>query len=421
MKTSNILSLNHIKNSAFLLADKGIKLFSSFIFGVLLARTINPESFAQLVLIQSVGVIFGILINFGLDSLLIKQLLEKKIPLDRIFSSIVYFKIILSFTIYSIIIIAQLIFFGSQSISLTCVVLLSLLLSSFNIYELLLQSHAMFKEILFSTFIGTVFSTILKILFFYFSGSLIYYVLILFFEQTTFILLQIFFTNKKINSSLNFKSINVNYLYQVLKLSFPLMFVALIYGLISRIDNFILTIFFDSSVVSANAVAYRMYEVNIIIPVVIMSVAYPKMILTFPNKIEFEKLTRKIIFILLVTSTMTFIFYQFFTDIILRFLFGNKFPLASELLRVQSYSIPFVYLIEFSGYWYVLNNINKLTLLKVFSGLLIGLIFNLCFVRILGPKVVSYSFLCMNLYMALFFDLFFNKTRKLLRSKLLLT
>jgi len=95
------------------------------------------------------------------------------------------------------------------------------------------------------------------------------------------------------------------------------------------------------------------------------------------------------------------------------FLYGDKYNLTSSVLIIHIWASVFVFLGVASSKWFIIENLQKFTLYRVFTGLLVNIILNLSLIPMFGVNGAAMATLISQAIASVLFNSFSNKTRTL--------
>ncbi|EGR3360811.1 hypothetical protein DMJ17_22820, partial [Vibrio parahaemolyticus] len=92
-KITSIISNKYFTSSLWLLAEKLVRMILNLLIGVWIARYLGPSDFGTLSYVQSIVVIFTTLASLGLDSIVVKKLVERERKESDILGSAFFLKL----------------------------------------------------------------------------------------------------------------------------------------------------------------------------------------------------------------------------------------------------------------------------------------------------------------------------------------
>lgn len=413
---TDIIKNKYTVSTFWVLLDNLLKLFVSFLIGILIVRHLGPEKYGVYSYSLSIISFLSIISTLGIDEIIIKEFVEKNYSLRNILGTGLFLK--LAGYIISLIILFCLSFTSIENEVFYFILILSfsILFKSTNVIKLFFQSTLQNKLNTYSSVISIFFSSIFKLLWIYLNLPLVYLLLIIVFESFLLFFSSLYFFKKhqKLSIQLNLKLIS-----STLKKAFPLLLSGISVMIYLRIDQIMLKEYLDFSSVGQYSASIRITEIFYIIPLSIVNVIYPIIIKTNKrNKSEVEKKFLKYFSIQNLIAVAIVITIIIFSDLIVNLAFGNAYKMTPKILKIHVFSILFVSLGVTSEKWYLIKNFNKYLFYRTIIGAIINIIINALFIPIYGIYGAAYSTLISQASAALFFDLTHKETRPLFILKL---
>ena len=431
MKMYKILGKNFNKegfvkysnNTIWLFIDRIVRLSIGLFVSVWVTRYLGPNDFGLLSFSQSFVGIFTVFASFGLDRILVKHLIEKKIDSSDLLFTAFTLKLIAGFISVILCFFSVAFFFKSEDSSLLIsIISISTIFQAFNVVDSFFQSRTLSKYVVFSNIMSFIICSILKLLFVYFDFPLIYFALVSIVE--TFLLalgyLYFFYTNK-LQGKYNFK---IDIAKTLLGESWPLILSGGVLMIQARIDQVMLKEMTNNLEVGYYSTALRLIEVFGFITVILsnsLSPAIYKAKLISKNLYETRLLNYyRLNFILFLVIAIPI---YFFSELIIEVLFGKEFIPAGILLALMSIRLFFTNIGTARGAFIVTEKLFKFSLLAM----AIGTIVNICTNYILIPINGAYGSIIATIISftvtTFLLDLFIKKGREnlLIMSKAILT
>jgi len=431
MKMYKILGKNFNKegfvkysnNTIWLFIDRIVRLSIGLFVSVWVTRYLGPNDFGLLSFSQSFVGIFAVFASLGLDRILVKHLIEKKIDSSDLLFTAFTLKLIAGFISVILCFFSVAFFFKSEDSSLLIsIISISTIFQAFNVVDSFFQSRTLSKYVVFSNIMSFIICSILKLLFVYFDFPLIYFALVSIVE--TFLLalgyLYFFYTNK-LQGKYNFK---IDIAKTLLGESWPLILSGGVLMIQARIDQVMLKEMTNNLEVGYYSTALRLIEVFGFITVILsnsLSPAIYKAKLISKNLYETRLLNYyRLNFILFLVIAIPI---YFFSELIIEVLFGKEFIPAGILLALMSIRLFFTNIGTARGAFIVTEKLFKFSLLAM----AIGTIVNICTNYILIPINGAYGSIIATIISftvtTFLLDLFIKKGREnlLIMSKAILT
>lgn len=402
-------------NISWLLAQNAVKLIFGLTVSLYLAKYLGPEDFGVYSFGISVLSILLLFTNLGIDPILIRELVNKKINSLILMGS--SFALTLSGGVLGFLIMGLLgYYYGFSSKIGIVIVLMSpiLLLKSLNIINSYFQSSKENKYPALSNIISIIIGSSLILISIKLNFELEYFALIYSFECILLIASLIYFYTS--NNVLRKWEVSKKTSLNILKESWPLIIAGAASIINTRIDQVYIGSMLPPSVLGNYSAAAKVSEFWLILPTVLSTVFYP--ILIDLRAANFNKYKRFLFLLIISCFTFGILFstvMTYFSQDIILMLFGEKYDLAGEYLTLYIWStLPYFTLFILSSVTYIENLIKKNLII---SGVSIfgNIILNYFFIQFYGATGAIYATLIVVLisYSILAYHIF--KYTKLLR------
>ena len=402
-------------NISWLLAQNAVKLIFGLTVSLYLAKYLGPEDFGVYSFGISVLSIVLLFTNLGIDPILIRELVNKKINSLILMGS--SFALTLSGGVLGFLIMGLLGFYYGFSSKIGIVIVLMspiLLLKSFNIINSYFQSSKENKYPALSNIISIIIGSSLILISIKLNFELEYFALIYSFECILLIASLIYFYTS--NNVLRKWEVSKKTSLNILKESWPLIIAGAASIINTRIDHVYIGSMLSSSVLGNYSAAAKVSEFWLILPTVLSTVFYP--ILIDLRAANFNKYKRFLFFLIISCFTFGIMFstiITYFSQDIILVLFGEKYDLAGEYLTLYIWStLPYFTLFILSSVIYIENLIKKNLII---SGVSIfgNIILNYFFIQFYGATGAIYATLIVVLISYSILVYHISKYTKLLR------
>jgi O-antigen/teichoic acid export membrane protein len=249
-------------------------------------------------------------------------------------------------------------------------------------------------------------------------ADLIYFAYALLFDMT---LLSILFSFIYIKEELSFFKwkFNKNIAKKYLKVSLPLLLVAVSAFIYTRTDQIMLKYMLGDEAVGNYAAAIRVSELFYFIPGIIVSSLFPKLIEYKKNDNQkymllLEKMYRLTIWIAIPIALGLFIF----SDLIIDILYGVQYKTASEILSILSWSIIFASISAVFVKMLYIENYEKKYMYKNLLGVVSNIMLNYILIKKIGVNGAAISTVVTLFVINYIYDLFDNDLRKFYYQKI---
>jgi O-antigen/teichoic acid export membrane protein len=399
-------------NTSWLFSEQLLRIFSSLLVGVWVARYLGPIQFGIFSYALAFTAIFAGIAKLGLDSILVRELLNQPEKQEFYLGTAFWLKMIGAFLVIGIV--AAILPFTGNDVSTNLFILIisaGLLFQSFEVVEFYLQSQVLGKVVSICKVIQVAFSSVIKIYLLISEAELIHFVLITFFD-TLSLAFSYFIAYKIMRAPSFYKHFDLKIAKKLIKDSWPLMFSALVVMIYMRIDQIMIKKILGEYEVGIFSAAVRLSEVFNFIPILIVSSFFPAILNAKKQSEELYKKRMQSLYTLMVCIAISIALpMTFLADWLIVFLFGDSYLEAGKVLVIHIWGSIFVFLGVASGNWFITENQQMLSFWRTFAGMLINVLFNFLLIPKYGLIGAAISTLIGQFVAAYLFDLFHIKTR----------
>lgn len=420
-KITQILTLNTSRNALWLLIDKIIRLGIGLFVGVLVARYLGPVLFGKWNYAIAFISLVSALATLGLDQIVVKHLLDKSEEEHVLLGTAFYLRLIGSFT-STLIVIGYFLFFKNDTLLLFVAVLTAanLWFQTFDVIDLRNQSLLQSRKTVVVKNSAFVLISILRLFFVYFEYSLLSFVILALIECILGALGLILYYG--INNLKKWE-FNIDYCRVLLRQAWPLILSGIVIMMYMRLDQIMIGEIIGDKGVGLYSVSTRFTELWYFIPSIFATSFFPKLVEKFNiDKKNYYDVCLKLLKLLFVISFSIAVFFTFFSNFIISFLYGKEYIMSVFALQISIWTGIFVFWGVAAGNMLVIENLNKHNLIKSVQGLLLNVILNLVLIPKYGINGAAIATLISQFYASYFYYAFFKKTRHifLLQTKSIL-
>lgn len=408
------------KNIFYIAFEKIIKLFLGVFVSGVLARYLGVNEFGELNYILSILLIIVVLSTLGMNRIVVRETTnsssEKEINI--LISSVFYTRIFFTVLLY-LLSISLIYIYDKENIKIYIIVLSSLLLTPFDVYEFYKQGVNEFKIISLSRTVSFIISTVIRLIFVFYSKSLYYFALCIFLEYLFSSLFFLYLYNKdKIFHGLNAKYFSFEKAKELIRESWPEIIAGFGAILFMKVDLIMLYWMKGDGEVGIYTAASRLSEAWYFIPIAIVSASFPKLL-------ELKKIDRLkyIEFLTFITSLLFYIgicasiFINLFGSFAVELIYGDNFSRSADVLIIHTWAGIFLCLGISSGSWLVAEKKLKLNLYRNIFGLIINIIGNFLLIGSFGAKGAAIAMILGMFSSYFLFDYFTKELKEIAKIK----
>ena len=400
-------------NTSWMISERLVRIVVAFLVGVYVARYLGPERFGLISYALSFIALFSAVATLGLDQIVIRKLVENEETKTKILGTAFTLKIAGSLALLSVIFISvQLISTDNYTKFLITILALGIFFQSFNVIDFYFESLVIAKFSSWAKFGAMFASSMLKLWLIHIHASLLWFAWAFVFENAILaVLLVIFYTTKK--SKIHWWRFEKKLAFKFLHDSWPLIISSLAIMVYMRIDQVMIKAILDNKSVGNYAVAVKLSEAFYFIPLAISSSLFPAIIkLKQENNRLYLAGLQKLYDLMTWLGISIALPTTIFADHIVRFLFGQNYLPAADVLKIHIWACVFVFLGIACGKWFIAENLQKYSLYRTLSGAILNIILNLVLIPIFGIRGAAFSTVVSYFSAAYLSMAFFKHSRK---------
>jgi O-antigen/teichoic acid export membrane protein len=412
--------MRYFKNTSWLMGEKILRMIVGLFVGIWVARYLGPEQFGLLSYAQAFVALFTVIASFGLDGILVRELVKDSTKRDALMGTVFRLKLVgalltLSFLAVAVNLMGQ----DEQTSLLMFAIASATVFQSFNVIDFYFQANVLSRYVVFANVISLLFSSILKIALILNNAPLLYFGYVILFDSVVLSAgLLYFYINKGffINHWLFDKQLAL----RLLKDSWPLILSGAFLMVQARLDQVMIKEMVSSEEVGHYSVALRLVEVFGFVPMLLKNSLFPAIqsAKNISNELYQNRLLNfyRLNFVLfLVTAIPIFMF----AEKIVTLLFGVEYKAAGVLLALMSSRLFFANMGVARGAFIMSENMMKFSLITMMLGTATNVTLNYIWIAEYGAKGAIMATI-ISFFVTIFaVDWFYYKTRKNVKLQLL--
>jgi len=402
----------YFSNTSWLLGERILRMGVSLFVGIYVARFLGPEKFGLLSYAMSFVLLFGTIASFGLNEILVRELLQDKTQRKELLSTAFFLKII-GFLMMGCSIIFALQFTNNDEYThlMITAITFGIFFQSFNIIDCYFQSLVQSKYVVFVQFIQLLITSLIKIILILNKAPLLWFAIVFTIDQAllAILLLSIYRWKKGWFSVF---SIRLELVTKLFKNAWPLIFSGMMVSIYMKIDIIMIKEMLDVKAVGIYSAAVKLCEVLYFLPVVVMTSLFPAIVEARKNSIiEYKKQVYRIYAIMIGATIIVAIITTFLADWIVSILYGSIYQEAVTILQIYIWAFVFVSLGVVSSKYLVAENLEIYALYRSIVGVIINISLNWYLIPIYGIKGAAFATLITQIFVAYLFLFCFRSTR----------
>ena len=403
----------YLKNTIWLLSEKGLRIIDAFFVGIWLARHLGPDQFGILSYAESFVYLFAAFAALGLDQIVVRELVKNQSQRDVLLGTTFVLRAVgFVFMFFGIWGVLQFLENDSLTNSMVLIIALSIAFQSFKNIDFYFQSKVQSKYVAISNLVAIGVISIIKIILILFDAPLLYFAYTFVIEWVLIAVGYIIAYTIKKNRLFQWK-FDFNLAKSLLKKCWFLMVGSVSAALYMKIDQVMINEIMDEQAVGIYSVAVKMTSIWIFVTVAITQSVFPALVnMSTIDKDLFFKRLQQLYDLLIKIAVVVSILYTLFAGHFVPFLFGLAYTESSTVLLIYVWSIVFVFLSNGSWGYYLNENLEKFSSIRLIVGAVINIILNIYFIKWYGLIGAAYATLISYSISGYLINALFKKTRK---------
>ncbi|MEJ7691881.1 flippase [Daejeonella sp.] len=402
----------YFKNTGWLMFGKIL----SLIVGIFIAKFLGPHDFGDLSFATAFVAIIAAVGTLGLDSFVIREILDKPDKRDEILGTSFWMRLGVSLVLVPLSVLIY-IFFRSvaeqQGTELTLAITFcasALFFKAFNIIDSYFQSQVRSKFVVKVQNVCLILSSLIKISFVLLKLPLVYFAFALVIDG---LMLAVGLVIIYHGENLHIRNwvFNPSRGRALLSKSWPLILSAVMVTLYMHIDILMLKYFAGSTEAGIYSSAAKISESWYFIPVAIVTSVFPAIIhARKTDPLRYQKRLQNLYDLLVIISVPVAIIVSLGADTFIHLIYGDRFEGAGIMLSVHIWSAIFVFLGSASGQYLLAEGFTMISFYRTAIGAIVNILLNIWLIPLHGGLGASIATLIAYL-IATFSILIFSKTR----------
>ncbi len=387
----------YFRNMGWSFASKFFSLIISFLIGTLVARYLGPQRYGVMSYAVSFVGIFSFLSSFGIDNILVRELLKNKNEKENILNTSFLLKAIGGVLIILLSVsISTLLKNDLYTTILIFIYSTTLFFSSANVIDFYFQSTLKYKYSFLSQTISTIIVSIIKLFLIYKNLGTGWFILTFVLESaiTSLILIKIFKKNGH-SLKLNF---DFNKAKEMIGNSWPFIFATAFYLIYTKIDQIMIGNMLDTTSLGIYSAGVKIAEIWYFVPGIICGVLFPAIVnARITDSTTYKKRIKKLFITIFILSFVIALFEFIFAKILVLILFGNAYYESIIILKIYAWAGIIISTIIVLQQYLTIENKTKIIMVSFFIGAVSNIILNLILIpsfSIAGAAwatIISYS------------------------------
>ena len=375
----------YFANTSWLLGERILRMVISLFVGIYVARYLGPERFGLLSYSLSFVLLFSSLASFGLDDILVRELVKQPKQRNDLLGSVFWLKICGTLVMgTTIALILQFKAEDQQTYWMIALITFGFLFQATNVVDFYFQSQVQSKFAVRAQAFQLLATSLFKIYLVWNQAELIWFAFALMLDQAIVAALFLLVYHWKIEW-FPFFSFRWTQAKKLMKDAWPLIFAGMVVSIYMKIDQVMLKEMLDAKAVGVYAAAVKLCEAWYFVPSVITASLFP-VIISSKQKSDtlYQQRMQKLYDLMVWVSVTVAIPTTFLADWVIEILYGNDFEASATVLQIYIWAGVFTFLGVASFKWLVTENLQRYSFYVLAIGAIINIGSNLLLVPIYG-------------------------------------
>ena len=375
----------YFANTSWLLGERILRMGVSLFVGIYVARYLGPERFGLMSYSLSFVFIFSSLASFGLDDILVRELVKSAAQRNNLLGTVFWLKVCGTVVMgTAIALVLKYKVEDQQTYWMIALITFGFLFQATNVVDFYFQSQVQSKFAVRAQAIQLILTSLFKIYLVWNQAELIWFALALLLDQAVVAVLFMLVYYWKIEW-FPFFSFRWTQAKKLMKDAWPLIFAGMVVSIYMKIDQVMLKEMLDAKAVGVYAAAVKLCEACYFVPSVITASLFP-VIISSKQKSDtlYQQRMQKLYDMMVWVSLTVAIPTTFLADWVIVILYGNDFEASATVLRIYIWAGVFIFLGVASFKWLVTENLQRYSFYVLAIGAIINIGSNLLLVPIYG-------------------------------------
>jgi len=403
----------YFANTSWLLGERILRMAISLFVGIYVARYLGPERFGLLSYALSFVWLFSSLASFGLDDILVRELVQRPEQRNNLLGTVFWLKVC-GTAVMGIAIAAVLQFMAEDQRTSWMIVIIAFgfLFQATNVIEFYFQAQVQSKFTVRAQVVQLLITSLFKIYLVWNKAELVWFALALMLDQAVVAVLLLMIFHWKIEW-FPFFSFQWKHAKKLMVDAWPLIFTGMVVSVYMKIDQVMLKEMLDAKAVGVYASAVKLCEAWYFVPTAVMASLFPAVIeARKKSETVYDERIQKLYDLMVWGSVAIALPTTLLADWVIHILYGADFQEAADVLRLYIWAGVFVSLGVASSKWLVTENLQRYSFYRTVLGAILNVGCNLWLIPIYGIKGAAFATLVAQGTVAFVSLSFFSKTRK---------
>ena len=402
----------YFANTSWLLGERILRMAISLFVGIYVARYLGPERFGLLSYALSFVWLFSSLASFGLDDILVRELVQRPEKRNNLLGTVFWLKVcgtaVMGIAIASVL---QFMAEDQRTCWMIVIIAFGFLFQATNVIEFYFQAQVQSKFTVRAQVVQLLITSLFKIYLVWNKAELVWFALALMLDQAVVAVLFLLMYHWKIEW-FPFFSFQWKHAKKLMIDAWPLIFTGMVVSVYMKIDQVMLKEMLDAKAVGVYASAVKLCEAWYFVPTAVMASLFPAVIeARKKSETVYDERIQKLYDLMVWGSVAIALPTTLLADWVILILYGTDFQEAADVLRIYIWAGVFVSLGVASSKWLVTENLQRYLFYRTALGAVLNISCNLWLIPIYGIRGAVFATLISQFIVAYASLGFFKKTR----------
>ena len=333
----------YFANTSWLLGERVLRMVVSLFVDIYVARYLGPEGFGLLSYTLSFVWLFSSLASFGLDDILVRELVQSPEKRNNLLGTVFWLKVCGTLVMgTAIALVLKFKVEDQQTYWMIALITFGFLFQTTNVVDFYFQSQVQSKFAVRAQAFQLLITSIFKIYLVWNQAELIWFAFALLLDQAVVAVLFMLVYHWKIEW-FPFFSFSWKQAKKLMRNAWPLIFAGMVVSVYMKIDQVMLKEMLNTEAVGVYAAAVKLCEAWYFVPTAVMVSLFPAVIKARKNsELLYDERVQKLYDLMVWGSVAVALPTTLFADWIILILYGADFQEAADVLRIYIWAGVFV-------------------------------------------------------------------------------
>lgn len=380
------------ENAVWLFSDKVIRLGLNFLLTAYIARYLGVHLFGVWNYALSFVILFSFFSTLGIYNQLLRDLVLYPDRRNELLGSAFLIKLLGGFVTLGLAYTSIVVIKPEETVLHQMVGILAIgyIVQSFDVIDFFFQSQLKAKWITIARMMSFVVFGLVKVAFVQLEYPLLYFIVAHIGELVLSAIFLIIFFQKHFAPIFHWKVARQSAL-GMFKESMPIFFAEIAIIMYMRLDQIMIGELVGNETLGVFSAAVRLSELWYLIPGVICSTAFPAIINSYQNHIEYRIRLQKLYDLLIWLALSIALVVSFAAPFLVRLIYGEQFIEASQILIIHIWTSVFVFVGIASNQQLILENLSRISFYRTVVGVIVNVALNFVLIPRWGAKGAAFA------------------------------